>query len=161
MKEILDRVIELKTVDNEEYLSEFPDKDPIFKFGQAGKADIINFENRFQIKLPQYLVDYFMYFDPIKSNLMFVELLGLSKISKYLEDFEEDSEILLNKYIPIADDNGDLICINSKENTGALHYYSHEDNNVAKMRGTMATYLSELIRRKEELNERNKKSENG
>lgn len=153
MIELLDKIIGLNNIDNDEYISEFPNSKPIFEFNKASDSDILNFENRFDIKFPKYLADYFKYFNPIKVNLMFVEILGLQKIANYYS-YSVYLEVLNNKLIPISDEDGDLICVNSDEDTGKLYYYSHEDESVSMMRGTLKSYLDELVRKKEYSNKK-------
>lgn len=77
MKELLDKLITLKNEDNTMFLAEFPTQKPLFEYERASEDEIREFERKFNIVLPDYLKVYLMYFNPVKVNLMFVEILGL------------------------------------------------------------------------------------
>jgi len=94
MKETLEKIIELKTKDNDEYISKFPDSKPSFSYKKADDAELADFEKRFKLKLPQYLIEYFKIFNPIKSNLMFVEILGLPGLKDRYEKLSGYAELI-------------------------------------------------------------------
>lgn len=155
MKEILEKIIELQTKDNDDYISKFPDSKPLFSCRKADDAELADFEKRFKLKLPQYLIEYFKIFNPIKSNLMFIEILGLPGLKDSYDKLSGYAELLDKGFVPIADEDGDLVCINSNEETGILYYHSHEEDNLQKTRGNLETYLKKLIKQKEELYKKN------
>lgn len=149
MKEIINRIIELESKDNRDFLAEFPEKGSIFDYRKASNSEIEEFERDFNIRLSERIVEYLKEFNPIRSNLMFIELLGLDAIRKNHKRLSGYSEALGLGLFPIADDNGDLICVNTKKDEGRLLIFSHEENTFQEVRQTFETYLSELVRRKE------------
>jgi hypothetical protein len=155
MKETLEKIIELESQDNIAFLSKFPESKPSFLYSKADDTELADFENRFKLKLPQYLIEYFKIFNPIKSNLMFVEILGLPGIIESYDKLSGYAELLDKGFVPIADEDGDLICINSKEESGMLYYHSHEEDNLQKTRETLESYLKNLVKKKEEFNKKN------
>lgn len=149
MKEIVKRIIELMDKDNSDFLAEFPDKKPIFDYRIASDEEIKEFEKDFNIKLTEQISEYLKQFNAIKSNIMFTELLGLNSIRKNYGNLLGYSEALSQGLFPIADNDGDLVCINTKKEKGKLLIYSHEENDFQEVRDTFETFLSELIKRKE------------
>jgi hypothetical protein len=145
MIKVIDKIIAIKTEDNKTYLETFPLNPPLFVYEKASSDDIRRFESKFGITLPRYITQYFMYFNPIKVTVNFVNILGLNNIIENYVKLHGYEELLQDKYIPLADEDGDLICINSNEDTGNIYHFYHDTGELMESEITFETYLENLI----------------
>lgn len=152
MKELLDNLISLMNDDNTMFLAEFPTRKPLREYERASEDEIREFERKFNIVLPDYLKEYLMYFNPVKVNLMFVEILGLKGVSRNYDRLAGYSEILSSGYFPVSDEDGDIFCINTSEESGKLYHYSHETEELSDTSHSLESYLTDLVKQKEDYN---------
>ena len=145
MIKVIDKIIAIKTEDNKTYLKTFPLNPPLFVYEKASPDDIRRFDSKFGITLPRYITQYFMYFNPIKVTVNFVNILGLNNIIENYVKLHCYEELLQDKYVPLADEDGDLICINSNEATGNIYHFYHDTGELMKSDITFETYLENLI----------------
>ena len=152
MKETIEKLISLLEEDNRTILAECPDEDPIFEYTKATDKDIENFEKRFKLTLPNHLKEFYKNYNSVSTNFMFTDILGMTNIISDYDDFPLYKELLDDKVIPIADDNGDLICVDTKQENNQLMYFSHEEGNLSSTGATIEGFIQNLIQRKIEHN---------
>ena len=148
MKETIDTLISFLEEDNRAILAASPDKKPTFKYTKATDKDIQDFEKRFDLTVPNCLREFYKNYNSVRTNFMFTQILGMTNLIADYENFPSIKDLIDEKIIPIADDNGDLICIDTKTNKDQLLYFSHEDGDLSETYVTIEVFIKDLIRQK-------------
>ena|SRR3989344_5938536 len=154
MKETIDKLITFLETDNKNFLLEFPDEDPILIYTKATDEEINHFEKRFNLVLPDCLREFYKNFNSVESNFMFTQILGTTNLIADYETYPSLQELVDDKIIPIANDNGDLICIDTKRNENWLMHFSHDDGSLSETYVTIEAFIEDLIKQKIELTKR-------
>lgn len=152
MKETIDRLINFLEIDNKNFLAKLPEEEPILEYTKASDKDIQDFEKRFALTLPDFLKEFYKNFNAVKANFMFTDILGMPNIISEYEDYYALRELVDKKIIPIGNDNGDLICVDTKINKNQTLYFSHEDEELSDTYVTIEAFIEDLIRQKIEHN---------
>ena len=148
MKDTIDKLISFLEADNKAFLSDFPDKEPTFEYNKATDKDIQDFEKQFNLTLPDCLKEFYKNYNSTATSFMFTEILGMTNIISDYDEYPALKELVDEKFVPIANDNGDFICMDTKQNKDQLFYFSHEDENLSKTNMTIEAFIQDLIRQK-------------
>jgi hypothetical protein len=148
MNEVIDKLIIYLEDDNKQFLLALPNKEPIFKYTRASEKDIMDFEKHFALILPDCLKVFYKNFNAIKANFMFIDILGMSNVISNYEDYPSIQKLVNQKIIPIANENGDLVCIDTKKDINQIIYFSQEEDDLSETHQTIEEYIESLIKQK-------------
>jgi len=142
-KALLQPALEILIKQNLEFEEQFGTG--MFTLQTASEAELLNFEDRFNLSIPIFYKTFLKEFNPFRLEIMFHGIYGLKEMETALEHLREYSSVL--NFLPIVSDNsGNYYGIFENDNT--IYIADHEERYRITGYGSIKIFFEGLVNEK-------------